>query len=223
MTQGLLISCKTKQKLFSKKLKSPTLSNITNFNQYNSIYNKLRRKAKYVYYKDLFEHNKTDIKKTWGIIREVIGNKKKQKQSLPEFFQQNKEIFNDPLLIANGFNTFFTEIGPQLAAEIPSTDRTFQSYLGEPHDLTFQFSQISSDKILQMCNKLKPKLSSGIDCISNKLLKQIAPIIIRPLHYLINLSLTTGFVPQQIKISKVIPVFKQDGSEHGFQIVALSQ
>ena len=179
-----------------------------------SVQIKLGNKAKYIYYKDIFEKNKTNIKNTWGITREVVGSKKKQKQSLPNFFQQNKEIFDDPLLIANGFNTFFTEIGPQLAAEIPSTDRTFQSYLGEKHDVTFQFSQISSDKILQMCKKLKPKLSSGIDCISNKLLRQIAPIIIRPLHYLINLSLSTGFVPQQMKISKVIPVYKQDGSEN---------
>ena len=59
-----------------------------------------------------------------------------------------------------------------------------------------------------MCDQLKPKLSSGVDFISNKLLKHIAPIIITPLHYLINLSLESGFIPRELKIAKIVPVFK---------------
>ena len=62
---------------------------------------------------------------------------------------------------------------------------------------------------------MKPKISSGADFISNKLLKQIAPIIITPLHYLINLSLETGYVHKELKLAKVIPVFK-DGDKHTF-------
>ena len=66
-----------------------------------------------------------------------------------------------------------------------------------------------------MVKQLKPKVSSGADFISNKLLKEIAPFIITPLHYLINLSLETSFVPRELKLAKVIPVFK-DGDKHEF-------
>ena len=69
--------------------------------------------------------------------------------------------------------------------------------------------------ILRICRQLKPKLSSGADFISTKLLKEIAPIIITPLHYLINLSLETGFVPKEFKIAKVVPIFKE-GDCHDF-------
>ena len=62
---------------------------------------------------------------------------------------------------------------------------------------------------------MKPKLSSGVGFISNNLLKHIAPIIITPLHYLINLSLETGYIPGELKISKIIPIFK-DGDCHSF-------
>ena len=62
---------------------------------------------------------------------------------------------------------------------------------------------------------IKPKLSSGADFISNKLLKLIAPIIITPLHYLINLSLESGYIPREFKIAKVVPVFKT-GDKHDF-------
>ena len=57
-------------------------------------------------------------------------------------------------------------------------------------------------------------MSSGADFISTKL-KQIAPIIITPLHYLINLSLATGFVPKELKIAKIVPLFKY-GDCHDF-------
>ena len=45
----------------------------------------------------------------------------------------------------------------------------------------------------------------------------VAPLIISPLHYLINVSLETGFVPQQIKISKIIPLYKTgSGDKNNF-------
>ena len=43
----------------------------------------------------------------------------------------------------------------------------------------------------------------------------IAPIIIVPLHYLINLSLESGYIPKELKIAKIVPVFK-DGDCHNY-------
>ena len=45
-------------------------------------------------------------------------------------------------------------------------------------------------------------------CPTSFFFKRIAPLIVSPLHYLINLSLETGFVPQQMKVSKIIPLYK---------------
>ena len=117
--------------------------------------------------------------------------------------------------MANGFNTFFTGVGPKLASEVDNTDLDFKSFLPEENPNLFVFSGISEVDILNICKQLKPKASSGADFISNKLLKLIAPIIITPLHHLINLSLQTGYVPREFKIAKVIPVFKS-GECHDF-------
>ena len=81
--------------------------------------------------------------------------------------------------------------------------------------VNLEFSRISEIDILKVCRQLKPKLSSGVDFIANKLLKHIAPIIITPLHYLINLSLESGYVPKEMKIAKIVPVFK-DGDCHEY-------
>ena len=102
-----------------------------------------------------------------------------------------------------------------MASEIGVSNVSFETFLSEKSQQDFKFSRISETDILKICDQLKPKLSSGIDFISNKLLKHIAPIIITPLHYLINLSLESGYIPRELKIAKIIPVFK-DGDCHQY-------
>ena len=64
-------------------------------------------------------------------------------------------------------------------------------------------------EIITVANKLKPKLSSGHDDISTKLLKETIHIIIQPLTHVLNQSLLMGIVPDQLKVAKVIPIYKK--------------
>ena len=214
MTKGLLVSHKRKERLFAKKVKNPSDINLNKFKVYNTIYNKVRRSAKIKYYDNQFNKFIKNSKQTWKVIREIIGSKK-QKDQLPDFFRSDGRIISDYLEIANGFNNFFSQVGPNLASEIGVSELHYESYLGRSNPISFEFSRISEIDILKICKQLKPKVSSGADFISNKLLKQIAPIIITPLHYLINLSLETGYVPHKLKIAKIVPVFK-DGDCHDY-------
>ena len=68
---------------------------------------------------------------------------------------------------------------------------------------------IDEDAINKIIYNLPPKSSSGCDGISTKLLKVIAPVIIKPLTLLINQVLNTGTFPDKLKIAKVIPIFKK--------------
>ena len=214
MSKGLKISKKRKDALFARKVKNSCDKNINEYRDYNKLYNKVRRSAKKLYYDKQFTKFTNDSKKTWSIIREVIGSCK-QKDRLPNFFLKNGHIVKDTLEIANGFNTFFAGIGPKLASEIGTSDISFETFLANENPNPFKFSRISEMDIFRICRHLKPKLSSGNDFISMKLLKEIAPLIITPLHYLINLSLETGFVPKEFEIAKIVPVFKE-GDCHYF-------
>ena len=215
MTPGLLISCKTKQKLFNKKLSNPSTQNISRYKTFNNIYNKCRHKAQKLHYNQRFADCREDLKTTWRLIREVSCTTKRQKDNLPDYFRYMGNILRSPQEISNSFNTFFTEIGPKLANEIPQTSKHFSDFLSAPHTQSFQFSEMSEIRILNFIDKMKPKSSYGDDCISNNVLKVIAPVIIQPLKHLINLSLRTGYFPDQLKIAKVIPVFK-DSDCHEF-------
>ena len=109
MTQGLRVSQKRKEKLFAKKIKNPTEPNILKFKMYNSIYNKLRRASKKIYFESQFKNFSKNSKKTWALIREIIGAKK-EKLQIPDYFKVDKNIITNNLDIANGFKISLLKI-----------------------------------------------------------------------------------------------------------------
>ena len=63
-------------------------------------------------------------------------------------------------------------------------------------------------KLLYRINHIKPKASSGFDNISTKLMKDTIDLIIEPITHIPNQSLSSGIVPKQMKIAKVVPIYK---------------
>ena len=143
MSPGLIISSQTKQKLFNKKLKSPTLGSTSRFKNYNNIFNMCKRKAQQMYYNKTFSECKADLKATWQLIREVTCSKKVQRDKLPEYFRYQGNILTSPQEIANNFNQYFSDVGPSLAAKIPSSNRKFTDFLGTPNKEEFKFTEMS--------------------------------------------------------------------------------
>ena len=55
--------------------------------------------------------------------------------------------------------------------------------------------------------------SAGWDLINPKVVKHVSTGILTPLTYIINLSLQTGIFPDDLKLAKVIPLFKKGDPE----------
>ena len=118
---------------------------------------------------------------------------------------------SDKLVIANKFNIFFTNVGPDLARKINCpVGCTFTKYLTKRHNHFFKFKNIHENDIEKIIDNLQPKNSSGHDGISTKLLKQMKNSLIKPITLVVNQSLKTGIFPDSLKIAKVIPLFKVD-------------
>ena len=52
--------------------------------------------------------------------------------------------------------------------------------------------------------------ATGLDGISARLLKEACPEIVPSLTHIINLSIRCGYFPDEWKISKVLPLYKED-------------
>ena len=194
ISSALLVSRKSKLKLASLRLRKPNLENINKYKTYNSIYNKTVRRAKQIYYASRFNDCSANLKKTWETIREVLG-RQKNKQNIPDFFRNGNVIKSSAENISEGFNSFFSKIGPELANKIPTSNNCFSSFLGPTNQNNFVFGQVTPELVTDIVNKLQNKTSCGPDHISPKLLKLILPLIIQPLCHLFNLSFQTGFMP----------------------------
>ena len=63
--------------------------------------------------------------------------------------------------------------------------------------------------IIKIIDKFNPNKSAGHDNIGNFVIKKVGSEIVKPLTRIFNLSLSTGVVPDKLKVVKVIPIFKK--------------
>ena len=73
---------------------------------------------------------------------------------------------------------------------------------------SFRLQEVDCDFILKELNSLNVSKSTGLDGLPARFLKDAAEIIMRPVTFIINLSLRSGIVPQEMKIAKVIPLYR---------------
>ncbi len=207
MTEGLLKSLRTKSNLFNKKLKEPSEFNIIYYKSYTNLYNRLRREMKKLYYRNILELNKHSMKNTWKTLKQALG-KQSNKLNFPLSFTINDLEISDKKQIAQSFNKFFSSIGKQTSQNVPATNKSFSEYLKNPKINSIFIEPVDSQYILQIVNKFKPKTSFGHDDIPTKLVKESINEILDPITHIVNLSLSTGVVPIQLKKAKVIPIYK---------------
>ena len=69
-------------------------------------------------------------------------------------------------------------------------------------------SPTDSEEIVKICSTLKAGTSCGYDEIKPNVVKAVINCITSPLVHVINLSLSSGIVPDQLKIGRVIPIHK---------------
>ena len=115
---------------------------------------------------------------------------------------------------ANRFNAIFINVGPDQSQNIRyNGNKTHQTYLTQNHDIELNFTDVNEDIIVNIINKLPNKNSCGYDNLSTKIIKALKDSLIKPLTLIINQILNTGVFPSQLKIAKVIPIFKKDDNK----------
>ena len=96
------------------------------------------------------------------------------------FIYHNDTMIQDPTELANIFNSYFIEIGSNLADQM-SPEETFISYLNEDFHLNFKLNQIDEMKVSMVIKRLKNMISCGLYDISNSLIKNSSDVLSNPL------------------------------------------
>ena len=115
--------------------------------------------------------------------------------------------------IAHEFNSFFTNIGKNLASKIPNASTTFEYFVNKS-DFVMGTKPLSMNELKDAFYYLKSNKIPGYDDISYNIIKKCFGSLCEPLKYLFNISMKKGVFPDNLKIAWVTPIYKgKDSSD----------
>ena len=97
-----------------------------------------------------------------------------------------------------------------MAAKIPSTSRKFTEYLKSNISDSIFLNPADESEVHHVIFSLKNSTSKGYDDLPVNTIKNCGNELAKPLCILFNKSIEEGVVPDDLKIAKIIPIFKSD-------------
>ena len=145
----------------------------TNLKTFNKILKRSIRLAKIDFYHSHFAKYKNDAPKTWLLINSIMNRTMKNAKQ-PDTIEANDILLSDPVQIANAFNSYFVNIGPNLAGKnkIPKHSNHKVYLKTYKYTNTFEFTKVDELEVNSIIDHLSPKTSYGFDGISTVVLKQ---------------------------------------------------
>ena len=118
ITRALLKFIITKNKLYSKVWNKKGTFEYDAYKQHRNALNRTIIAAKQNYYEQQILLHKNDPKKLWKTTHSILEINPKSKSSIERIVDETGNKLNNPQDIANSFNQYFCNIGPELAKTI---------------------------------------------------------------------------------------------------------
>ena len=156
---------------------------------------------------------KGDSKKTWQIINELRG--KKRREIKPIFVINNERVTNRRV-IANEFNKYFASIASNLNEAYSKDDTSvttspaFTDYLPGSVASSIYLQDCDCAEIKDIINELKNGKSSDIPIhVIKKSSEVIAPHLVK----YFNKCLQEGHFPDELKTGRISPIYKKEDEQ----------
>ena len=173
----------------------------------NQVSNKIRNEKRR-YYRNENSGNLDSPKAFWKAIKKVFPSKK-GKSACPEFIKTEEgHTVTDKSTIAEKFNNFFTNAVSKLLETVQQPVGTLECPGDNFTDQKLCLLPVTESFVFKQLKGLKVKKATGLDRIPACLLKDSAAVITQSITFLVNLSLTTGIVPDERKQARVVPLHK---------------
>ena len=181
-----------------------------NFKQNRNQVTAQIRNAHITYQSNELDIVKNDISKAWNVSKATIGLQSSKKTQNMSYIVNNKHI-TDSYDISNAFNNFFASIGSELSGDITSSINPL-SYLKTVQNSMFM-PKVSENEVKNIIMSFKNS-AAGWDSFSTFVAKQCVDGYISPLTYIINRAIIQGIFPSELKIARVIPIFKSGDKQN---------
>ena len=139
------------------------------YHDYKKILKRIIRVAEKDYYEKMFRENRDNIVKSWKLIRNIINNKKCNRNN-DEFHIDNCKI-TDKTINAEKINAFYVNIGLSIASKIPPGKSDPITYIRNCVHYTILFRPVNEEEVTSILKNMKNS-SAGWDSISPCIVKQ---------------------------------------------------
>ena len=196
LSNALKESIKRKNQLHahSKQYGDPVLQ--CYYKKYRNKLNQLIRTAERKHCHDLFIEYKSNIKKSWQIIKFVIN---KRKYKMPCTY----------IGIANKFNSFFVNVGNTLAKSIPTSHKHPNDYIFYNASNTFSLELVTENEICKIIGTYNYN-AAGWDGMKPGIVKHIREIVCIPLKHICDMPFQSGIFPFELKIANALIIKTSD-------------
>ena len=201
MTGALRAQIKQKNKLHSLAISSRDDKIMDDYKKTKKSLQSALRNSEITYFSNQLDIHINDMGKSWKVL---LGKDQKKRKKQHSLFINNNYV-TDSLQIANAFNKFFVSIGSLLAKEIKS-DVNPLLYVDNNVNSIATF-EVTSNRVRNDIMSLKNS-SAGHDELPPFVAKSCIDEYIELLMHLINESLRTGICPSELKLARVVPIFK---------------
>ena len=170
-------------------------------------------KAKFNYFRIIFERNKNNLKNTWKHIK-TIALQRKSNKTINKLIINNEEI-NNPKEIAEALNDFFSNIASSLETKIPTNNLNPISFIG--NDKIIRNSFFLNPMTINECSYLIKGLKNtkqGLDAIPVKMIKECSEILSPILTNSINLGFKKAVFPTSSKKQLLYQYIKRESPPH---------
>ena len=116
-------------------------------------------------------------------------------------------MVTDKLEIALNFNNFYVNIGKKVSNDIPTNSGDPLLYIKTQVPDSIFLESVDESEIISICKNMKD-CSSGWDQILPRVVKSTYQNFIVPITHVMNLSIINGVVPNELKVAKVVPIYK---------------
>lgn len=168
---------------------------------YKNLRNKVTntiRTEKRKHYNDRVDRCKDDSKKMWRTLKELLGSKKPATET-------SHVQFNSIRPPEENFNNFYCDSIREVSESIEKRNWNYM-FVSQQTEFSM-FTPLNLSELRSVVNELKSKSTSD-DYFTVNMLKKLFCVIGFALLYLVNTSLSSGCVPNELKVSLIVPVPK---------------
>ncbi|MFZ2538568.1 MAG: hypothetical protein WAX04_06660, partial [Oscillospiraceae bacterium] len=152
----------------------------TKYKCYKNTLTTIIRAAEKNYYANKLIEIKDSSSKTWQLLNQMTSQKCSNTRQINEV-NVNDSIIKDPQTITEKFNKFFSNVGSDLAAKIPSCNKKPTEFLKGDYLNSMYFAPTEETEVKELILNLKNSTSRGYDNIQMNIIKscsaELSPIL----------------------------------------------